>query len=129
MWLKLWLHCGRRGMLTYRTIGTKTDMPFVRFFEEVEYENRLPSMVRRLMDTDGENTLDMAAVSEVHLSKIALGKPFDRNWFCSNHQYWAKDQDFEMKMRSRASNSLVFAGWHNVELHGIQSSRRESFFV
>lgn len=32
-------------------------------------------------------------------------------------------------MWSRASNAIVFDGWHNVEIHVIPGSRRESFYV
>lgn len=34
----------------------------------------------------------MAAVSEVHLSKLVLDEPDNSNCFCSNYKHWAKDQ-------------------------------------
>lgn len=82
-----------------------------------------------LMDTKRDDALYITAVSEVYLSKVFLDDPYDTKLFCSNHNYWAKDQYFEMRMLSRASNPLLFAGWHNVEIHEILESRRESFYV
>lgn len=73
-------------------------------------KNSLTTLMRRLMDTESEKDLEMAEVSEVNLSQVVLDKPYDLNWFCSNKKYLAKDQEFEMRMRSRASNELVFDG-------------------
>lgn len=59
-------------MLTCRTSGADTDMLFFRRHEEVGYEQRLTTLVRRLMDTERDEVLDMTAVFEVHLSKFVL---------------------------------------------------------
>lgn len=85
-------------------------MPFFRCYEEVRYEELLTTSVRKLMNTKGEKVLDMAGVSEVSLSKFVLEEPYDRKWFCRNHTYWAKDQDFEIRMRSRVWRSSAVCG-------------------
>lgn len=67
-----------------------------------------------LMYKEDDKDLDMSAVSEVQLSKVVLDKPYDAKSFCSNQNYCGKDQDFEMRMRSLASNELLCSGLHKL---------------
>lgn len=53
IWLKRWRHYDIWGMFTCRASRAGTDIPFVRCYEEVEYEKRLTALIRILMETDG----------------------------------------------------------------------------
>lgn len=92
-------------------------MSLVRAYEEVQYARPASILVARLIDP--LVTPDMIDVLEVTLSKVRLKRPFDRLWFCTNHSFWAKDRDFEIRLRSRSMGELIFAGWHNLEVHAI----------
>lgn len=70
----------------------------------------------------------MSELSEGHLSKVFLDEPWDLNWFCSNHKYCDKDQGFVMRMRSLASNELLFSGCKNEEINGIPASSPQTFY-
>lgn len=52
-------------------------MPLVRLNGKVGYEQRLKTLMRRLMDKENENALGMDEVSEVHLSKVVLDETYD----------------------------------------------------
>lgn len=71
-WTKRWSHCGRKGMLNFCASGKEKDMPFNRCHEEEGYEQRLKILMRRWMDTEDENALDMHEVFEVNFSKVVL---------------------------------------------------------
>lgn len=60
----------------------------------------------------------------VELAKFFLDQPFDSMWFFVHHRYWAREQDFEMRMRRRSKRSLVYSPFNNFEIHSIPSWRR-----
>lgn len=104
-------------MLNFLVSETGTDKPFVRGHEEVGFEQPLKTLIRRLIDMENGKSVYMAAVSLVNLSKVVLDTTYYLNWFFSNHEYWAEDPDFEMRMRSQASNTLVFDICHKFYIH------------
>lgn len=106
-------------MATLQTFGAETYMPFVRCLEEEAYEPRLTQLVGELIDT--LLMADPVLVKAVNFSKAVFDRPFYSLWFIRLHRYWDKDQDFEMRLRSRSVRTLVFAGWHFVEVHSVPS--------
>lgn len=122
---KRWIQCVSRRMLKFRASGTEKYMPLISCHEEVGYEQLLTTLMRLLKDTEDVKVLEMDAVSEVHMSILVFDEPCDAKWFCSKHMYWAKEQEFEIRMHSISSHALVFFRWHNIEVNGIPASRLE----
>lgn len=61
-------------METLRTVGSGTEMPFIRCREEQEYERKLTRLLGELLEK--MVTIDIIAIKAVNTSKVVLDRPF-----------------------------------------------------
>lgn len=93
-------------MATLLTVSAANDMPFIRCLKEEAYERRLTPLFVELLDTLLKT--DPLTAKVVNLLNISFDLPFDSLWFIRLHRYWAKYQDFEMRLRSISLCAFVF---------------------
>lgn len=48
-----------------------------------------------------------------------VSQRFDRIWFVDRHEYWERDCDFEMLLRTIRRTIKTLVGWHSVEVLGL----------
>lgn len=94
-------------MLTLQCSGPYKDIPFLRKHEEVQYEVHLTELLNLFLYP--ALTPYVGEVSSLGINMVLLRRPFDNLWFIENHKYWSRDQEFEMRERSRLNRSTVFA--------------------
>jgi len=119
-WMKRWRHWGNRGAKDHGTIGS-CDMPYVRCYEEVAYQEKVTALVKRAIDTQ--------ATSMVSLDNVCFERPFDRHWSIDRHDFFYDDLDTETRMRVDSTAGRVMGVWHNVELWGLDLATRDEWFV
>lgn len=120
-WNKCWLHIsGRCASMARATHYNAVDSLFVRCREELDYERLVGDVVLRLCDKP-----DDAFPSDLGL--FCFSQLFDCLFFASHWSFWARDFDFEYRMRTGERHLLV--GWHNVEIFALPPSRRHQHYV
>lgn len=77
-----WLHCGERRLSESCCFCSKVDSPFVCFYERVEYENDLSTLVR---------CFDARPLHEFQLSLVALHRSFSHVYSAECSNYWVPD--------------------------------------
>lgn len=129
-WMKRWLHWGGRGAAVYRSSSDRTDSPFIRMDEEVDYERRLSVMIARYVrwiDTDDFDSSSLV----VDMDLCCMDRPLDYCWFMSFSATWREQLDFEVRLRQVHSDprARVLLGWQNVEVFAVRPSERVRFYV
>lgn len=122
-WAKRWNHYGRRSALSCHCVGEETDLPFIKYREEVDYERWLVNLLP-WMSRQGDGLGDKS-----HLNYFFVSVQFDRVWFVDHHKYWAHDCDFEMRMRTNCGLIKVFVGWHSVEVVALPPLDRPRMYM
>lgn len=100
-------------------------IPILRGQEEVQYAEDLKTLLSWLLDPFIPPKF--GELSSVSMNNFFLSWSLEKVWFIYNHIYWVRDQELEVRVRSRPSLSLVFADWKNVEVHAIPSWRRPNY--
>lgn len=94
-----------------------TNSPFVRLYEDVNYERHLFIMVDsyfRLLHTKALTNEKI----KVDIKLFCINFPFDEAWFIQRDEYWLTGLQFELSAHRTHHNSSarVLVCWHNVEL-------------
>lgn len=121
-WTKGRSHWGGRGTSEHTCVGRLTDTERVWCAEEVAYEQRLAA-VFETMDTGQVQVNAVVQFEDVNFDRL-----YNALWFVTNHEYWARDLDFEVRAR-RSPNAPVFCSWHNVEVFWLPRGLRPDFYV
>lgn len=109
----LWEHCSGRRAANFHTPAAFMDMPIVRSFEEANYEAKLSELRRGLREENSVST-------ESSQSQRCGSDSLCDEWFQTNHEYGAKDIDFDVWLRRHTSQHRKrFVACHNVEVIGI----------
>lgn len=104
---------GGRRALRCRCVGKEADSPFVRCCEEVDYEGGLVQFLAWMSD-QGDGLAD-----KPNLEYFLVLQRFDGLSYVYWPEYWARDCDFEMHMRTNRMLVKTFAGWPNVEVFAL----------
>lgn len=68
-------------------------------------------------------------VSSMGIKRVVLRRPFEKLWFIDKHKYWDGDHELDMRAHSRSILSLLFYGWHNLEVKAIYYWPRSTFYA
>lgn len=116
-WLQRWMHWGGRGAIVCRCSSSRTDSPFIRMYEEVDYERRLSTMVRRYCRHLDEVSILPSEITS-HVDLCCMNIPFSSAWFVQRSAFWASDLDFKTRCSQSLLNTAVrvLVELQNVEL-------------
>lgn len=68
------------------------EMPFVRSYEEVEYDSQHASLMTQLQANG-------VVLESVTIDLWAVGSDLQEEWFVESQAYWTKDIDFKIRFR------------------------------
>lgn len=63
------------------------------------------------------------------LEYFVVSRQFDGLWSVDHQEYWARNCNFEMHMRTNRRLAKTFAGWHNVKVFALPSHDRPGVYV
>lgn len=108
-----WKHRNGRCTEANHTHGRFMDIPFVRFVEGGTYEKRPACLITKLR-------ADGFTWTAADLDSWCSSDHVRDEWATSNHEHWAHDIDFEIRLQQRAVGEFpLFLGSHNNELFSI----------
>lgn len=102
---------------------TFMDMPFARTVMEMPYEKRLALLFRRLQS-------DRFYVTAADLDLWCGGDHVRKEWFTSNHEYWACNIKVKTLLRQCGAGKLpLFVDWHKIKMFSTPPARLNEVYL
>lgn len=108
-WIKRWRHCDGRAAISSQFAHASTDMPFVRCYEEVHYEQWLVLIASALCTARGESFRTRL------LQVVGIYRPYNHLYLILKWPQWDKEADPEY-LSGFSDRNRYMSGWNNIHL-------------